>query len=187
MRNVKRAETKIPYDAEVLHDDGETWAVAHHDGWSVTSRWDAIGGRGEPVLVTIARDDGQPIGAGAVRRLPLGEMFAACRQQVATEARRSVEALATAPPRRRGAIHVSEFIDQSIDWKALAEPGPRRGKAFTNDDLKAVAAVYRRAWDDGLPVTAAVADAGQVSRSTAAKRIMRARAAGLLEGVGPQQ
>jgi hypothetical protein len=49
-----------------------------------------------------------------------------------------------------------------------------------------VAAIYRSAWGDGRPVTKAVADHFKVSTSTAAKRIMAARRAGLLEGVGPK-
>jgi hypothetical protein len=47
-----------------------------------------------------------------------------------------------------------------------------------------VANVYREAWDLREPVTEAVAVAFGISKSTAGKRIMAARAAGLLEGVG---
>ncbi len=55
---------------------------------------------------------------------------------------------------------------------------------MSDQELEQVAAVYRNAWIEGQPVTKAVAQAFRISRSTASKRIMKARRMGLLEGVG---
>lgn len=58
--------------------------------------------------------------------------------------------------------------------------GAQRGTALTDDALRAVAAVYRQAWQDEDSVTKAVAEAFNVSPSTAAKRVMAARDRGFL-------
>ena len=65
-----------------------------------------------------------------------------------------------------------------------AAQGPQRGRTRTLADHEGVATVYRSAYERGDPVTEAVARAFHVSRSTAGKRIMAARRAGLLEGIG---
>jgi transposase len=57
-----------------------------------------------------------------------------------------------------------------------------RGSPTSEDELRAIAAVYLKAFGEGRPVTDAVAKHFHVSKSTAGKRIMRARAAGLLDG-----
>ena len=62
--------------------------------------------------------------------------------------------------------------------------GAHRGVALTPEDLQGIVAVYRSAWVERRPVTEAVAEAAGVSKSTAGKRIMAARRAGYLEGVG---
>jgi hypothetical protein len=59
--------------------------------------------------------------------------------------------------------------------------GPYRGRPLSMEQLERVAAVYLDAWGKGLPVTAAVADHFCIAKSTAAKRIMAARKAGLLD------
>lgn len=51
---------------------------------------------------------------------------------------------------------------------------------WSEDDLTAVAGIYRTAHACGIPPTKAVAEALGLSQSTAAKRVMRARADGLL-------
>jgi hypothetical protein len=58
--------------------------------------------------------------------------------------------------------------------------GGRTGRPpLTTEDLAEVAAIYRAG---GTTPTKAVADALNISRSAAAKRVVRARGAGLLEG-----
>lgn len=59
--------------------------------------------------------------------------------------------------------------------------GPRRGRAGLPDDvLKQVSEIYNTARRSRQPVQQAVADAMQISRSAAAKRIMSARQKGLI-------
>jgi hypothetical protein len=58
-----------------------------------------------------------------------------------------------------------------------------RGTAITEDELHEAAIAYRMARHDRRPATAAVAEACGITRSTAGKWIMRARAAGMLDGV----
>jgi transposase len=58
-----------------------------------------------------------------------------------------------------------------------------RGRPASDDELRTVAAIYVEAKADRAPVQAAVAEAFGISPSTAAKRIMAARRAGLLDAV----
>jgi transposase len=58
-----------------------------------------------------------------------------------------------------------------------------RGRAITEDELHVAAMNYREARHDRRPATAAVAAACGISPSTAGKWIMRAREAGMLQGV----
>ena len=59
-----------------------------------------------------------------------------------------------------------------------------RGRAHSEEDLQAVAEAYREAVRLGVPVQNAVAETFNVSRSTAAKRIMAARKSGRLRPSG---
>ena len=55
-----------------------------------------------------------------------------------------------------------------------------RGRQHTDDDLLAVAEIYKAAFLARLPVQKAVADALGISVSTATKRIMAARSRGFI-------
>jgi hypothetical protein len=59
-----------------------------------------------------------------------------------------------------------------------------RGRAHSGEELQAVADAYREAVRLGVPVQNAVAETFNVSRSTAAKRIMAARKSGRLRPSG---
>ena len=63
----------------------------------------------------------------------------------------------------------------------------QRGKRLSTDDRAAVAEVYEAAWNDGNPVNRAIRDAFNLSEDGAAKRIMKARKAGHLDGIGPKR
>lgn len=144
--------------------------ITSHDGLHILARWKVIGGRAEPVLVTVTTDQETPVTADAIRALPLGTILADMRVDFAWEANlRGVEG----DPR------------QAV--REAAVKGPRSGQALDDDVIAEVSKVYRRAWLIGRPVTEAVAEHFSISRSAAAKRIMRARAAGLLDGVGPKR
>jgi hypothetical protein len=90
--------------------------------------------------------------------------------------------------------HVADLVLQKIrETQAEFNVGPSEGKGparkgrgakpgrrpLTTEDLQEVAAIYRRG---GTSPTKAVADQLHISRSAAAKRVVRAREAGLLAG-----
>lgn len=106
----------------------------------------------------------------ALRRLPGGEIIA--------NARRELRELAEDQPGYPGS---DEFKRKRTD--PAAEFGPHRGAPVSHDELVNAAEAFREAYPDG-GVTAAVAKACKVSASTAGKRIMAARKAGLLKGIG---
>lgn len=144
-------------DDRVFHD-----AHVEHGPWRVESRWELISGRGEPVSITIKRNDGRPMTASDVRALPLGDMLSESRVAVG----RMAEWLLASRPYHAGFVAT----------------GPHRGRSQTEDEMEQTAAVYRDAYHAGKPVNAAVASFFHVASSTASKRIMKARAAGLLDG-----
>jgi hypothetical protein len=161
---------------------------ASHDGWTIRSTWKLIGDRMEPVAVSITTDPDwtpdlvrlahplqpgdRPVTASAMRALPLGEILGACRHEMI--------ALAGKTPKSG---FLPKFDGALDELSALAGGGPQRGKSLSDDQLEHVVDVYRRARQGGLVddfgrpvgVTEAVATACNVSRSTAAKRIMAAR------------
>jgi hypothetical protein len=77
----------------------------------------------------------------------------------------------------------------------LLRVGPRRGRRLGDEQLRRVAEVYRQAWSGGVEidgelvvsVNEALRKAFKLSTGGAAKRIMGARRAGLLDGIGPKR
>ena len=60
--------------------------VTVHDGWIVTSEWADIGtGRLEPVNVKFAREDGGPVLADSIRKLPVGTILNNARGTLARQ------------------------------------------------------------------------------------------------------
>jgi hypothetical protein len=138
------------------------------DGWTIGARWELLGDRAEPTRLALEPPEGQPIIAEEVRRRPIGTVLGLMRGCVAA--------------------HVSEFIE--LMWSAppegyeryAADVGPHRGKPLADAELAAVAAVYRQARKHGYNVREAVQTEFGLTASGAAKRIRRARDAGLLDG-----
>ncbi len=71
--------------------------------------------------------------------------------------------------------------------ESLVTRKPQRGQLLTGDVLAEVARVYREAWKDDKPTNEAVRKAFHLSKDGAAKRIGKARRAGLLDGIGPKR
>ncbi|MGK2947425.1 MAG: hypothetical protein ACSLFP_02550 [Acidimicrobiales bacterium] len=165
----KRRTTEDPHPPDyVLHVDPKG------KRWHLHITWAEIDGRWEPVELRVKANPDErgvhrtPLTADDLRRIPLGTILKESKQ--------------------RHAAHVLRMADKydapRTDAEGLAEAwGPRRGRALTRDDLQLVAEVYARAVASYLPVTEAVAEACHVSRSTAGKRIMAARRAGLIPEV----
>lgn len=147
-------------------------------GWVLLTDWRLVENRPEPVSIKISHQDAShALTADAVRRLPLGEVLATGRRQVAEYAAMTLNR-----------IQGGELDAPSGDLADYTRPiGSKRGRRLSADDLSATAEVYRAAWTQGEPVTEAVQRAFTLSRDGASKRIMAARKAGLLEGVGPKR
>ena len=154
-----------------VEDDGTTWVV--------DIEWRYVGKRFEPMRVAVScrSEPLRAVTAAVVARIPIG--------LIQRQARQTLQAYADDVRTRRESGSVPEWeasIADEVTELAAAVTGPKRGSALTSADLEAVAAVYKKAADTGFPVTAAVAEHFFINASTAGKRIMRARAAGLLDG-----
>jgi hypothetical protein len=141
--------------------------------WQAAITWGTIRGRAEPVEVTISspRRD-HPVTAAAVRAYPLAEAIRSGRLTASRFLGSVAGDTALSPAERQAA---SRRRDQFA---------ARRGVALSPEGLEAVAEVYKAAYIDGDGVTKAVAKAFGIAPSTAGKRIMAARRAGLLDGIG---
>jgi hypothetical protein len=178
--------------ARYLHDspqqlDADLWRTGcwytdeQERDWRIVVDWRPIGGRLEPVRteVTSSSDDA-PVRPEALRRMPLATVFA----EMLSEAHDTFRRLST--PRWSG--ERPEWVPREDDYARAADTfGVQRGRRLPEALLVRVAEVYRAAYRQGRPVTAAVAEATGCSTSMASKRIMKARAAGLLEGIGPKR
>lgn len=157
-------------------EPGEEWrAQVRHEKYVVASTWRIVRGRPEPVEIAMSHVDGVAVAANRVRQLPIGELMDRCRAAVTRNAEVYAAAVGQIEGRPAKARRVREH------W---VEYGPQRGKQTPAEELQEVAAVYRQAWEAGKPVTQAVRDRFKLSTSGAGKRIMAARKAGLLEGIG---
>jgi hypothetical protein len=144
--------------------------------WQVQITWRYRDGdaRAEPEEMLIVRGPGRehrrPVSASIVRNLPLGTMIDESRKVLIARASKQTD----------------ENEGPEL-WAKFAGLGPHRGTEITAEQDQAAADVYRSAWRKGAYVTQAVADHFGVSKSAATKRISRARAAGLLDGIGPKR
>ncbi len=166
---------------------GDVRAARRSDGWRIESRWELIGGRPEAVELKVASPPGTPVSTDIVRRLPLGTVLAQSRTELTKLARLANEIAQKVRPPSDCEADVRLRQAWSAET-ALATVGPRRGRRLGEAELTEVARVYRQAWSSGdTPVNEAVRNAFHLSKDGAAKRIMAARKAGLLDGVGPKR
>jgi hypothetical protein len=174
--------------------------------WGIHIEWGAFNGRIDPARLSISCPEGTalPVTASRIRRMPLGSVIAELRRQGVPAAYASdvLEHLDELIDDLQNTLENHENRGEAYDpWtrhriedaerrQALATKlrevalGPQRGRRRSQSDLEAVAAVYKDAFALGRPVQAAVAEHFHLSVSAAAKRIMAARQAGLLDGIG---
>jgi hypothetical protein len=173
-----------------------------HDGdddWLVETEWELLGARLEPteVIVRAHSIPHRPVTADVMKRIPIGVIHRLARRKLVERSERVKrgerrrEEFARRYERETGRPYDYYEKEPLPDWlikttqhqieMADAAVGPRRGSPLAESELEAIAVIYKTAADNGWPVTRAVADAFQISPSTAGKRIMRARAAGLLD------
>jgi hypothetical protein len=149
---------------------------AETDGvpWRVETTWAVRGGRPEPIIVTVhAPERDRPVLGKTIRRLPFGQL-----QQ---EARRDATRMETIFKTRAGdAGGEARQLYQELGTAFGEIAGSHQGRRASQAELEEIAAVYTEAWGKGDPVTEAVAKHFHIAPSTAAKRIMATRKAGLL-------
>jgi hypothetical protein len=126
-----------------------------HGDVEVNITWEKINGFLEPVSFTVTSLENRPI---ALSRIAM-DLIPTLPTIMKQERARLTNSVLKKPVKKR--LH--------------------QGKKLTDDDLSSVADVYRDAYSRGLSVQRAVAEAFGLCPSTAAKRIMKARQAGLLE------
>jgi len=173
--------------------------------WDIAVEWAVDDGTHFPCGITIALRDrhSKPPKSGAlspnnIRRLNFRAIFAAARQPDALratarkqfdEALLEQEQLESALASGHGTREIADLEAQLVEHLSqlhdvLATPvGPHRGTPITDAQLEHVASIYKQAKATNQPVTQAVADAFHISVSTAGKRILKARNAGLLPPV----
>jgi hypothetical protein len=137
--------------------------------WKVETVWSTDTGRLEPVSVKVEGAGNVPVVADVLRRLPIGTMQQAARRE---GARMSERIKAARPDLRPDDAELLDKIGRG-----------HRGVVTTPEEIAEVERVYLKAWKEGEPVTEAVAKEFGISKSTAGKRIMKARRAGLLATV----
>lgn len=168
---------------------------------AVIVEWEPIGGRAEPVSITVrsVRPDAPgrssptralptrghaagPVSATAIRQLALGEMVDALRRSIGDEYRAWQKKNPGRRPAPRQTARTSTWTLADLvaaETEPFAQPA-RRGVAADPEVYEETARVYRQAYADGRPPRAAVADHFHISPDAAAKRVARARERGLL-------
>ena len=164
----------IPIDAQTVDAQDRVWVVS--------VEWRPGRGRFEPASVKVTCSSGG-VTADSIRKLPLGTLFV--DMQAHMERLMSAVADAARYDQTAGDLDRNPDAAWREPYRAVAQQfSSQRGRPRSPALLEAVAATYRHAWERRLPVTRAVANATNCSVSTAGKRIMAARKAGLLEGIG---
>jgi hypothetical protein len=139
--------------------------------WKIKGKWHMARGTPEVFEVTICSASAEsPVTTTALRSIPLTAIF---DSQRATMKAHQVDQILVAVETLKGR--------RKLPQATTGEPGgSRQGKALDANLLKQTAHEYEIARISGLPVQSHIADVFGVSKSTAAKRIMAARAAGFI-------
>lgn len=121
--------------------------------------------------VPLPRVDGQ-----LLRSLPVGGIVAALREQTRQVLSQERDQTGWPEEWRR---NFARFREETAEERE-AFSSNRRGRDLGAEHYREVAAVYAQAVQDGLPPTVAVAEHFHVEKSSAAKKVARARARGFL-------
>ena len=189
-RESRHYNTKARFVGEPGRSTLQTWSS--HADWAVETDWLPIDGRLEPVEVRVrshdpaleGREFSSPetpgsVTADAIRKLPIGQMLA--------EGRQALRHLREVWAKQEDELGIALPWPDDLLGPAVNVGKPKRGQQLTHVDLEKVAEVYTAAWAAGMPVNEAVRSAFHLSKDGAAKRIAKARSAGLLDGIGPRR
>jgi hypothetical protein len=167
------------------------WPDPRKGPWLLTVTWGSVNGRVEVVGLEMrsAKRSGRP-GEEDPLEQRLGEWLPPTSRfddnptgrepvPVSAEAWRSVPVGRIVDELRAHAVRDREDLEPFYGAEALR--AWRRPRSRTAATLEDVAAIYRQAWQAGdRKPTTAVAERLKIAHSTAAKRVQRAREAGLL-------
>lgn len=138
---------------------------------------------GRPVCTALRvdRPNGAPVTSTLLRSLPLQRYIEEATAAALLEYETTSGVTTFSPP------PIGSDFDAHVDAVRGTRRQPRRGIPITDDDLRAVADIYRRALERGKHPTAAVMAAHHVARATASRWIARARARGYLGKATPRK
>lgn len=147
----------------------QEWTASDGSRWIVRTGWAEVGGRAECVNIAIESVDDmpRPITTSLLRSVPFASLIEAD----------ALEQAGAGPPAMQAA-------EGRLFTRGRKVVGPGGSPLPPAEVLAEVAAIYREAWGGQGPArrnpTQAVAEKLAISRSAAAKRVRRARDAGLL-------
>ena len=188
---------------ELLYDEstGDITATMNGASWIIHVDWIVRDGALIPRAVSITMDDDDSelpqaqINATTIRQLAIGEAIKLAREERAIRTSTDQQYWELLDQRDRienafitgdGSSQLAEMlahVDDELDRLSEVRKtpvGPRRGSPVPDAVLEEVAQVYRRASERGSPVTDAIAGHFHIAKSTAGKRIMKARQHGYL-------
>ena len=193
--------TELSYD----ESSGDVIATMNGAEWIIHVDWIVRDGTHEPCAVTITikdRDDrtaAAQLTASSIRKLAIGDAIQMARNEhaISTSSEQQYWELVDLRDRLDAALaagdgdramadelhHITTELER-LDTVRTTSVGPQRGSQISDEVLKEVADVYQQASRRGSPVTYAVATEFHVSKSTAGKRIMKARQRGFLPPAG---
>lgn len=171
-------------DSGGLGHGSRVWEAPDGSRWRVVTRWADIDGRAECVGLELHAIGDARVKSKLLRWFPMSVVEQARQSQASNAERGARMARSGAKVGRLTGEEYAAALDEQ--HKAFVTPQGRRllgedGQPLpTADALAEVARIYRDAWAKRRNPTKAVAEALSLSRSAAAKRVRRARDAGLL-------
>jgi hypothetical protein len=161
----------------------ETPITSSREDFSISFRFQDIRGRLECVGVEVSRSN-HPITTSFMRSHRWSELIEAKKRINLRRARRWASRKGLPTSRLPVEAELTrEAVKMISAWEASVGGRPRQ---YGPDHWAQVVTIYSDAYGAGLPPTKAVADTFQVSRSTAAKWVARARRDGLLPKTKPR-
>ena len=160
---------------------GENWAMVQtpHGRARVTVvRWEPVGDRDEPVEITVRSEDpGRPLTSRELRSLPFGEVVEEVRYARASAGGAAEVVVTGHQATESDTASAGEARLRYAEEQARLRRGRAKAKAqrYDRQHWEDVAAVYRKARQEGKPPRAEISEAFGVSATTAKGWAQKAR------------